>query len=204
MVRVDFASSAHLTRAVAEARRAIAAHGVIALPTESSYGLAVPPDDALGLERVYSLKQRSPDKRLPVVGASMAQLERLVHVPEAWRRPLEDAWPAPLTVVLARKGGAGAAAGGTTLAVRVPAHDLLRALLAEVGPLTATSANPSGTAPLTDPSAVAAALPGLALLLDGGRAPGASPSTLLDHTCDPPRLLRRGPWEPPAAWRAGP
>jgi L-threonylcarbamoyladenylate synthase len=173
-------------------------HGVVALPTETFYGLAVPPDDPVAVARVFTLKGRPAEKALPVVAASLAQLGPLAVFPEAWRRRLEAAWPAPLTVVL--PSGTGFAGGGN-VAVRVPAHRLLRALLASVGPLTATSANRSGGPPLSRPQDVARLLgAGLALLLDGGEAPGGLPSTVVDLSGELPRLLRQGAWQVPSEW----
>jgi tRNA A37 threonylcarbamoyladenosine synthetase subunit TsaC/SUA5/YrdC len=86
------------------------------------------------------------------------------------------------------------------MAVRVPAHPLLRALLASVGPLTATSANRSGGPALARPGEVAHLLgDDLALLLDGGDAPGGLSSTGVDLT-RVPRIVRLGAWQPPSVW----
>ena len=196
MIRLPFTAASHLAAAAGAVRGALDAHGVVALPTETFYGLAVRPDDEIAVGRVLALKGRPAEKSLLVVAASVEQLAPWVRLARPWRARLAAAWPAPVTVVVPRAGGAG-----DTLAVRVPAHELLRALLAQVGPLTATSANRSGGAPCTDPDAVAAALgAGLAVLLDGGATAGGAPSTLLDLTAAPPRLLRAGAWEAPAAW----
>lgn len=192
--RIPFRSSADLPAATTAAAAAFADHLVVALPTETFYGLAVPPGDGEALARVFALKRRPQEKAVPVVVASLHQADVLVDVPERWRERLAGAWPSPLTVVVpARCGG--------TLAVRVPAHPLLRALLELVGPLTATSANLAGGPPATTPEEVQAALgEDLALLLDGGATPGGSPSTVLDLTSAPPRLLRPGAWTVPAGW----
>jgi L-threonylcarbamoyladenylate synthase len=199
MIRLPFTAAGHLAAAAGAARSALDGHGVVALPTETFYGLAVRPDDEVAAGRVFALKGRPTGKALLVVAASVDQLAPWVRLDPPWRTRLAAAWPAPVTVVLPRAGGAGGA--GATLAVRVPAHELLRALLAQVGPLTATSANRSGGAPCTDPDDVVAALgAGLAVLLDGGPTAGGAPSTLLDLTAAPPRLLRAGAWEAPAAW----
>jgi L-threonylcarbamoyladenylate synthase len=161
----------------------------------------VDPDDDIAVGRLFTLKRRPRDKALLVVGASLEQLGRLVRVPDGWRERLETAWPAPLTVVLPTAAGSLAAGSGSTLAVRVPAGRLLRALLAVVGPVTATSANCSGGEALASADAVAEVLGhGLAVLLDGGTTPGGSPSTLVDLISSPPRVLRKGPWNPPAEW----
>jgi L-threonylcarbamoyladenylate synthase len=198
MLRLPFADERDLSAALKAMLKARQGHGVVALPTETFYGLAVPPDDPVAVARVFSIKGRPAEKALPVVAATVAQLGPLVVFPEAWRGRLEAAWPAPLTVVLPSRTGL---AGGGNVAVRVPAHPLLRALLASVGPLTATSANRSGGAPLSRPQDVARLLgAGLALLLDGGEAPGGLPSTVVELTGELPRLLRQGAWQVPSEW----
>jgi len=93
-------------------------------------------------------------------------------------------WPAPLTAVLAR--------GEKTIAARVPDLVWLRALLERTGPLVSTSANRSGEAPITTPEMLALDLQnGLDALLDQGPREG-KPSTIVDFTGDPPRLIREG------------
>ena len=201
MLRLPFASEAHLPRAAAAVRDALASHEIVALPTETYYGLAVDPQDDEAVGRLFSLKGRPRDKALLVVGASLDQLDRLVLIPEEWRSRLEGAWPAPFTVVLPASAVRSAVGAGRTLAVRVPANGLLRALLGVVGPLTATSANRSGDPPIATADGVAEALGhGIALLLDGGDTPGGDPTTLVDLMSSPPRVLRPGTWEPPTAW----
>jgi L-threonylcarbamoyladenylate synthase len=198
MLRLPFADERDLSAALEAVLKARQRHGVVAVPTETFYGLAVPPDDPVAVARLFTLKGRPAEKALPVVAASLAQLGPLVVFPEAWRGRLGAAWPAPLTVVL--PSGTGLAGGGN-VAVRVPAHRLLRALLASVGPLTATSANRSGGPPLSRPQDVARLLgAGLALLLDGGEAPGGLPSTVVDLSGELPRLLRQGAWQVPSEW----
>jgi L-threonylcarbamoyladenylate synthase len=199
MITLPLAERSDLSAAVEAVRRVLRAHGVIALPTETFYGLAVDPYDAAAVERVFALKGRSTEQALPVLCGTMAQVEELVVVPERWRSALAEAWPAPLTVVLPL--GRPLPAATATLAVRIPAHDLLRALLVEVGPLTGTSANRSGAPALDEPEAVRTAFgDGLALLLAGGRTAGGQASTIVDMACEPPRVLRSGPWAPPRSW----
>jgi L-threonylcarbamoyladenylate synthase len=199
MLTLSFTRMDHLSAAAEAVRTTLAAHGVVAIPTETYYGLAVHPDDPVAVHRVYDLKGRPGAKALPVVGASLAQLAPLVVFRDPWAARLEAVWPAALTVVLPARGRV--AAGDATLAVRVPGHPLLRQLLASVGPLTATSANHSGAPPTTDPHEVAKLFAsGVALLLDGGQTPGGSPSTVLDLTESAPRLLRAGGWKAPPEW----
>ncbi len=200
MKRLPFTTESHLAGAADAVRSALGGGGIVALPTETFYGLAVRPDDEAAVRRVFALKGRPAERALLVVAASVAQLAPWVHIAPRWRVRLEAVWPAPLTAVLPA-ALAVAGAGASTLAVRVPAHRLLRALLSEVGPLTATSANASGAPPCARPDDVARALGhGLALLLDGGETAGGAATTLLDLTVDPPLVLRAGGWRPPESW----
>ncbi|HEX5758650.1 MAG TPA: Sua5/YciO/YrdC/YwlC family protein, partial [Thermoanaerobaculia bacterium] len=121
----------------------LARGGLLAVPTESSYALAADPRNAAGVAAVYRVKGREGGKPLPVVVAGPGQLASLGIDPAL---PILVAlgalWPAPLSVTLPLAGPLPAAAGEPALAVRVPAHEGLRRLLAALGTaLTATSAN---------------------------------------------------------------
>lgn len=164
----------------------LAAGGLLAVPTESSYGLAAAAADPEGIAAVYRLKEREAGKPLPVVAADAEQIRALgVHLPPALERRLERLWPGAVTVVLPLAdpaAGPAAAAGGDSLAVRVPGHPGLRALVHRLGPLTATSANRSGETPVVDPAAAAELLAAADVpvaLIDGGRLAGGPPSTLV-------------------------
>jgi len=173
---------------------------VLAIPTESSYGLAADPRSERGVRRVLEIKGRDAGKALLVLVAGRPQLEGLgISASASTLDRFFALWPAPLTVVLPIRKPLPASCGGSTLAVRVPALARLRAVLEEIGPVTATSLNRAGEAPCVDPDAAARRFRGeLDLLVDGGRTPGGPPSTLLDATEDPPRVLRAGafPWPP--------
>lgn len=172
--------------------------GVLAVPTESSYALAVDPAHAEAVAAVFRIKGRGWHQPLPVAAASVAGLEELgVTFPPAIRGSLEALWPAPLTAVLPLTRPVAAAAGGETLAVRIPEHEGLRALLKEVGPLTVTSANRSGEPPALTAEAVLGLLAGEdAAVLDAGPLGGGPPSTLVRW--DGPEtgwtVLRSGAW----------
>ena len=199
MLRLPFTEPIHVPAAVSAVRQALAEHGIVAIPTETFYGLAVDPRDASAVDRVFAAKGRPAEKALLVVGASLGQLEELVVVGEPWRSRLTAAWPAPLTVVLPTTRPIPA--GGATLAVRVPAHPLLRELLTRTGPLTATSANRTGEPAPSRPGPLVSVLGDrVSVLLDGGRTAGTGASTLIDATCEPPRLLRAGAFTAPANW----
>jgi L-threonylcarbamoyladenylate synthase len=171
----------------------LARGGLLAIPTESSYGLGALPASAGGVEAVYRVKRRERGKPLPVVIAGLEQLAGLgIRTDLPILRHLSAFWPGPLTVVLPI-GGAGAAvapaaaAGGCSLAVRIPGHPRLLALLARLGHgLTATSANRSGGEPVLDPREAAELLAGeAAMVIDGGLLPGGPPSTLVAAAAAP-------------------
>ncbi|HEY8020724.1 MAG TPA: L-threonylcarbamoyladenylate synthase [Thermoanaerobaculia bacterium] len=179
----------------------LARGGVLAVPTESSYALAADPRNPEGVAAVYRIKRRGAGKPLPVVAAGLGQLAGLGIDPDL---PIlavlaHAAWPGPLTAVLPLTRPLPAAAGLPSLAVRVPAHDRLRTLLAELGSgLTATSANHSGGAPAREPSAAAALLAGEdAALVDDGPLPGGPPSTIVRWTPEGLEVLRRGSFPAP-------
>lgn len=168
---------------VAPLRDLLSRGGVLAIPTESSYGLGVDPGNPAGVEAVYRIKGREAGKALPVVAADLAQIAGLGIDPDLpILEPLLACWPGPLTAVLPIARPLPAAAGEPTLAVRIPGHPELRELLAALGhPLTATSANRSGAEPVLDPAAAAELLAGEenAVVVDGGVLPGGPPSTLV-------------------------
>lgn len=172
--------------------------GVLAIPTESSYGLAADPWSRTGVEAICRLKSRDRGKPLPVVVAGLDQLPGLGIAPDLpILSRLARLWPAAVTAVLplAHPGSQAppAAAGQETLAVRVPARADLLELLRELGPLTATSANPSGGEPILDPAEVAAWLEGHdAVVVDAGPLAGGLPSTIVRWGDDGLEILRPG------------
>jgi tRNA threonylcarbamoyl adenosine modification protein (Sua5/YciO/YrdC/YwlC family) len=185
--------------AVETAKATVAQGGVLLLPTESFYGLGSDPWSEMGVARIFTLKERPEELGLPVLCADWKQLEALVVVPETFRVKLARLWPAALTVVLPTVDDISAARGGT-LAVRIPGHTELRALLYRIGPLTATSANRHGDPPSTTVDGALASLaeaPDLAL--DGGATAGGEVSTLVDLSRGEPEILRPGPcaWDEP-------
>ena len=199
MIRLPFAEPGDVIEAVEAAGATIRQGGVLLLPTESYYGLGADPWNERGVERVFSLKARPEELSLPVLCADWQQIEALVVVPEEFRVKLARLWPAALTVVLPTVGDVAAARRGT-LAVRIPAHSELRALLYRLGPLTGTSANRHGEAPSTTvDSALASLAEAPDLALDAGATAGGKTSTLVDLSRGEPEILRPGAcaWEEP-------
>ena len=197
MIRLPFVESDDVAEAVEIGVAAVAKGGVVLLPTESYYGLGCDPWSKAGVERVFSIKDRPSELGLPVLCSDWKQLESLVVVPEAYRTKLSRLWPAALTVVLPTVVDIPAAQKGT-LAVRIPGHTELRALLYGVGPLTGTSANRHGDPPVTTIGAALASLvenPDVAL--DAGSTAGGEVSTLVDLSQGKPEVIRPGScdWE---------
>lgn len=181
-------------------RRLLARGGVLAIPTESSYGLAVDPRSRPGVEAIFHFKQRESRKPLPVVVGGTHHLEQLGVEPGDERLlALAALWPAPLTVVVPIAADLPAAAGTRSLGVRVPGHERLRQLLLELDHgLTATSANVSGRPPVLEPAELMRQLSACdALVIDDGVLPGGEPSTVVALTATGLALLRQGsyPWE---------
>ena len=181
-------------------RRHVAGGGVVAIPTESSYGLGVDPRSEVGVEAVFRLKGRARDRPLPVVVADLDQAEALgVKMHDRALREVRGMWPAPLTVLVEMKQPVPAMSGSDRLALRIPAHEGLRALLRELGhALTATSANLSGEAPVTRIEELKTLLADEEVWwYDDGELAGGRPSSMVnwDRSKQRLRVLRQGRFE---------
>ena len=177
-------------------RRALDEGAVIAIPTESSYGLAVDPRRADAVSSVFRLKGRDAASPLPVVAASRDQITDLGgRFDEPVLERLATRWPAALSLLVPLRHDLPAAAGSGRLAVRIPAHERLRELLESLGSaLTATSANRSGRPPILRPVELGELLseaPG-SVIVDDGELPGGNPSTLAGVREGKLELLRVG------------
>ncbi len=181
----------------AEARKVLLDGGVMAVPTETFYALAVNPFDESALARLFALKARPPEKPVLVLIAGTEMLAQVAQeVPEAASRLMAAFWPGPLTLILpALDHLPRRLTGGTgTIGVRQPRQPLVCRLMAVLGlPVTGTSANRSGKRPLMEAAEVAQEFGGAVdLILDAGPCPGGLPSTIVDVTGVPPRLVRAG------------
>jgi L-threonylcarbamoyladenylate synthase len=193
--------------AIQEAAKWILYGGLVAIPTDTLYGLAADPFSAEAVARIFAVKGRTTDRALPVIAAGIAQAhEHLGRLPEAGERLAARFWPGPLTlVVFAPRTLARDVTGGTgTVGVRIPADAVARAICAEAGrPITATSANVSGEPATPDPDEVERTLGDrLDLLIDTGMTRGGAPSTIVDVTGAHPALVRAGAisWDDIQAW----
>ena len=168
---------------------------VVAFPTETYYGLAVPALDGGAVARLCALKGRDPGQAIPVLVDSVAMLERLVvAVPAPARALIDRHWPGPLTLVLpARPGVPAPLVSDRGVGARVSSHPAATALVTACGaPLTATSANLTGQAPARTAAEVRAALGDAVHVLDGGTTTGGPPSTVVCFEGERVVVLRAG------------
>ena len=185
------------TAARAEAVALLRAGEIVAIPTDTVYGIAA--DLALpdAIERLFAAKRRPPEKAVALLLADADQAGMLGVLGPAARVLAERFWPGGLTLVLPRRADARLpailVAGAATVGVRVPDHAAPRALAAALGPLPTTSANLSGEAEARDAGEIAARLGGaIALVLDGGPARGGPSSTVVDCSGGSPIVRRAG------------
>ena len=187
--------------AIAEAARLILAGETVAMPTETVYGLAADATNAAAVAHIYTAKGRPTFNPLIVHVRDLAAAEAIGVFNDEARALAKAHWPGPLTLVVPLQATAPIAsivtAGLDTIALRVPSHPAMQALLAAVArPLAAPSANASGRISPTRASHVLASLNGrIPLIVDAGPTQRGIESTIVAATDGALRLLRRGPIE---------
>lgn len=206
--------SVRVSKDIQDAVLALAGGAVIAIPTDTVYGLAARLDRPDSLAAVFALKRRPAGLALPVLVSSPGDLPSIViDWPSSAQHWAQRYWPGALTIVVPGRPPLASQLGGDgqTIGVRQPDHPVTNSLLRRTGPLAVTSANPHGEPPCTTVNEVRAvfstdhtapdgrpaggpAPPGpesLALVLDGGRCDGL-PSTVVDCSTEPPACRREG------------
>ncbi len=187
------ADAAGLARAVA----LLMAGEVVGVPTETVYGLAGRAADPEAVASIYAAKGRPSTNPLIVHVGSLQEAKILAVFDERARSLAAAFWPGPMTLVLPMKADAdlapGITAGRGTLALRVPDHDVMQALIAAAGPLAAPSANRSGhISPTTAAHVVTSLGDVVPLVLNAGACPSGVESTILQVDKEVVRLLRPG------------
>ncbi|MEM7741070.1 MAG: L-threonylcarbamoyladenylate synthase [Pseudomonadota bacterium] len=182
---------------IADAVQILGSGALCAVPTETVYGLAALASDGKAIAKIYETKKRPSFNPLIVHCLSLDDASRVMKLDECARRLASSFWPGPLTIVLEKQEKAPvaelAAAGLTTLAVRVPSHPVMRELLERLGePLVAPSANRSGRLSPTRAEHVVAEFGGAVPVLDGGPCEAGLESTIIGLTKSRPTLLRPG------------
>jgi L-threonylcarbamoyladenylate synthase len=173
------------------------AGGVVALPTDTVYGVAVALETAGGVERLFHVKHRPPDKGIMLLLDDAAQAATIGIMGVAAVALAAAFWPGGLTVIVPRLPEvslpAALTAGAPTIGLRVPDHAAPRALARAVGPLPTTSANVSGLPEARDAAEILDQLgDAIDLVLDGGPAHGGPASTIVDCSGARPVILREG------------
>ncbi len=192
----DTADPTRRAEGLTAAQRAIAAGELVVLPTDTVYGIAADAFAPHAVARLLAAKHRGRDMPVPVLIGSWHTLEGLVdHIPQSTDALRSAFWPGGLTLVvrhaLALAWDLGDADG--TVAVRMPLHPVALELLQRTGPLAVSSANVSGRSPAPDAhDAFAQFGDDVSVYLEGGNSEDSLPSTIVDCTVDPPRLLRAG------------
>jgi len=181
----------------ADAIEVLRAGGIVALPTDTVYGVAVALSTPGGVENLFHVKRRPPDKGIMLLLDGGAQAAEIGEMGPAATALATACWPGGLTVVVPRRPDvtlpAALTGGAPTIGLRVPDHDAPRALARGVGPLPTTSANVSGLPEARTAEEILAQLgDAIDLILDGGVAHGGPASTVVDCTGDTLRVLREG------------
>ncbi len=180
---------------VLKASKMIQKGDVVAIPTETVYGLAADAMNAEAVKKTFQLKKRPADNPLIVHISDLDQLDSIAKtVPPAARKLADAFWPGPITLVMAKDarvpdvvtGGLG------TVAVRMPDHQMALHLIRLTGPLTAPSANRSGRPSPTRVSHITEDFGNQLAILDGGDCKIGLESTVLDITSKTPKILRPG------------
>ena len=191
----------------AVAIEALRAGGVVAIPTDTVYGIGVALDTPGGIERLFAAKSRPPDKAIALLLSDQEQAADIGELTPAAAALAAAFWPGGLTLVVPRRtdrplpaaltGGELAPGAIPTVGLRVPNHDAPRALARALGPLPTTSANRSGEPEARDADEIEGLLGhAIDLVLDGGPAAGGPASTVVDVTTPEPRILRAGAIDP--------
>lgn len=183
-------------QAIPTAKDILHTGGLIAFPTDTIYGVAADPFNPEAIQRIYTVKERTEEKALPVLIGNLDQLEDLVlFVDERLNRIAKAFWPGPLTLILPKNARVPTdLTPYPTIGVRMPNLAFTLALLEENGPLATTSANISGGPNPVDAASVMAQLGGrIDLILDGGPTSGPTASTVADLSGPEISILREGP-----------
>ena len=171
--------------------------GIVGLPTDTVYGIAVALSTPGGIERLYEAKRRPLDKGIVLLLDDATQAARTGLLTPSAAALAAAAWPGGLTIIVPQRPDVpwppALTGGAATIGLRIPDHDAPRTLARSVGPLPTTSANISGLPEATDAAAILDQLgDAIDLVLDDGPARGGPPSTVVDCTGAEPVIVRDG------------
>ena len=188
--------SANAPTSIQQALEILNSGGLVAFPTDTVYGVGALAFNGTAVESIYAAKDRPVEQAIPILIADGSDLEKVgTNIPESAHKLASRFWPGPLTVLVPKMPTLPDSVSATeTVGVRIPDHNVARALLRVAGPMAVTSANISGQPSPSTAEEVFAQLGGrIPLIIDGGKTPGGVPSTLVDCTGGELKLLREGP-----------
>lgn len=177
---------------IEEARKVIENDGIIVYPTDTIYGLGVNIFSELAIRKVYSIKKRDYSKPLSVCVSKIEDINKIAYLDEGLNI-IKKILPGPYTIILRKKENISPilTAGSDKIGVRIPENAICRELTRKF-PITATSANLSGkTVPKSVQEVIEQLGDAVDLIIDGGKTQGI-PSTVIDWTTYPPKILRKG------------
>jgi len=184
------------SNAIYQAVKVLRRGGLVAFPTDTVYGVGALPSHRQAVAQLYEIKGRDSAKAIPILLSDPSELDQVaVAVSDMAQRLAQRFWPGPLTLVVPIQPSLPEEiSSGATVGVRMPDHSVALELMRQTGPLAVTSANLSGATSSVTAQEVLEQLGGrIQLILDGGRAPGGSSSTVVDCTGPEPKILRLGP-----------
>ena len=179
-----------------EAVKCLKSGGIVAIPTDTVYGLGADPFNPEAIQKLYTFKGRPDGKPIPLVLSSVDDVYRVAqNLPDYFFHLTDRFWPGGLTIIVEAKELLPVlTAGGNTVGVRIPDNPLLLKILKTFGgPAAITSANLSGEPPATSPQEIGEELASrIDVIVDGGKTPGPVPSTVYDISVSPPLIRRHG------------
>jgi L-threonylcarbamoyladenylate synthase len=181
---------------ISETRKVLKTGGIVAFPTDTFYGLGVNPYNRIAIDKIYKIKVRDSEKPLLLLIDSISKLENLVQEPSvACIKLMQTFWPGPLTLLFKPKPSSiHENISADLIGIRQPGNPVTRNILSALDhPLTAPSANISGDNPATTAQQVQDIFgEKVELILDAGECKGEKPSTIINATNKPVRLIRAG------------
>ena len=197
IIKIDLNDETVFRTQMVKIKRILNLGGVMAFPTDTFYGLGATAFNRKAVSRIFKIKQRPKDKPLLTLVASAYQVNSMaLEITPTAEILIEKLWPGPLTILFSAHPHLPSQLTANTgkIGVRQPGNEMVRKLLSGIGfPITATSANISGTENVTTAREVEETLGSqIDLIVDGGAAPGGKESTVLDVTLSPSLLVREG------------
>lgn len=200
IIKVNLSTDWNNPVIIQKAMTVIQRNGSLVYPTDTVYGLGVNALRVHCLERLFKIKKRPETKPVPVIVRDIEMAKKLAFIDKKIEKVLKAVWPGPVTVILKKREVVPdiLTAGQRTIGLRIADCRLTQTLMANLAePITATSANFSGSPPLSSSAEIikifAKSYPRPDLILEAGQLPASLPSTVLDLTGQQPKILRVGP-----------